>query len=482
MGYSGMEPLLVPAEFWERDDVRAALAARAMTELFVLLRRWAGASQSRIAVATGLTQARVSKIMNRQQAVEKFELVERIADGLDMPDDARLRLGLAPRQSIAAPVWPRSEMPAPTGAGDAGKLLIPAVGATSGHLGGSGEDLPILLPDQSVALDPMKRRTLVTWGVAATAVAVAGLGADARVVGRVTLSDVARLERDTSRLFALDYQHGGDTLWHAAHALVMDAHEMLRQGASSESVERRLLVAAGQTQICAGWLALDAGRFDVARYFYNEALPLAHQNNDPELAANALVDLAFLSNRISRPREALRLADAALRAASEAHAHPRLVAIPQLRLAIAHSLNGDGSSSDNAIRLARQGLDHGTEVPDTWYSFVGPAEIDGVEGSCAAALGRPKRAEELLQKAIQAHGVEYLRNRALYRVRLASARLDQGAPDGAAEAAAQALDDLGGPVSSWRVHSELDVVADRLKAFPEVGGVSAFLHRYSLAA
>lgn len=65
-----------------------------------------------------------------------------------------------------------------------------------------------------------------------------------------------------------------------------------------------------------------------------------------------------------------------------------------------------------------------------------------------------------------------------YRVRLARARLDMKAVDGAAEAATGALDDLSGGLASWRVSSELDAVARRLTKYPEVADVGSFLASY----
>src|SRR5205823_11213956 len=60
------------------------------------VQRYSGASQGRIAAATGLLQGRVSEIIHRTRTVTTLELFERIAHGLGMPDDARMLLGLAP--------------------------------------------------------------------------------------------------------------------------------------------------------------------------------------------------------------------------------------------------------------------------------------------------------------------------------------------------------------------------------------------------
>jgi hypothetical protein len=101
-----------------------------------------------------------------------------------------------------------------------------------------------------------------------------------------------------------------------------------------------------------------------------------------------------------------------------------------------------------------------------------------MEGTCLMELGRRARAEELLGQAVAGYSDRYARNRALYRVRLARARLDLNIVDGAAEAANQALDDLTGQVASWRVSSELAEVAAQLASHPREPLAARFLDRY----
>ncbi|WP_406459493.1 helix-turn-helix domain-containing protein [Streptomyces sp. NBC_01622] len=88
-------PIELPDWAWERADVRQALRARSMGAVFRHVQQYAGASQSRIAAATGMTQARVNEIINGRREVSRLDVYERIADGLRMPDDARHLLGLA---------------------------------------------------------------------------------------------------------------------------------------------------------------------------------------------------------------------------------------------------------------------------------------------------------------------------------------------------------------------------------------------------
>ena len=90
-------PLTLPDWAWQRPDVRTALKERNVATLLKATQQYTGASQSRVAVAVGLSQGRVSEIMRGNRTVTTLDLFERIADGLDMPDDARMLLGLAPQ-------------------------------------------------------------------------------------------------------------------------------------------------------------------------------------------------------------------------------------------------------------------------------------------------------------------------------------------------------------------------------------------------
>jgi tetratricopeptide (TPR) repeat protein len=333
----------------------------------------------------------------------------------------------------------------------------------------------------AVPFDPMKRRTLMRWGVTASALAGIGGVADPDVpVGKVGLVDADRLLRSAMRLRQLGHQHGGESLWQAAAALVNDSYRLLEQGTYTVAVEQRLLRAAGRAHMAAGWLAFDAGRHDVARTCHNEALNLARQGGDAGTEAHALANLAFQSNIIGRPREAMRLAEAASRAAAQPHGTARLAAMPHLRRAVAYATSADPRAASAAISQARQVIDRDADKATVeWCSFLTPVEMDGVEGTCALALGRPEQAETLLTRAIAGHTDQFARNRALYRVRLARARLDRRTVEGAAEAANAALDDLSGEVASWVVSTELATIAERFQPFDELPEVERFLARYT---
>jgi transcriptional regulator with XRE-family HTH domain len=90
------ESISLPDAVWRTKAAGEALRARDAAGLLRLAHRH-GASQHRIANAVGILQGRVSEILRGQRQVEALEVFERIADGLAMPDHARMVLGLAPR-------------------------------------------------------------------------------------------------------------------------------------------------------------------------------------------------------------------------------------------------------------------------------------------------------------------------------------------------------------------------------------------------
>lgn len=327
-----------------------------------------------------------------------------------------------------------------------------------------------------VPFDPMRRRTLVTWGLATTTAGGLGLAS----VGAVDVADIARLQRTETRLHRLGHRHGGDSLWQSAMASADEGYLMLERSSYGPSLGDQLLRATGGLELCAGFLAFDARQHHAAQACYTGALALARQLGDPEVETRALCGLARVSYVLDRPREGRRLATAAEQVAASQGGSPRLAVLSHLRHAVASSLMADTRGTERAITQARKALDRDRDEPvEEWSVFLTQFEIDAAEATCAVELGRASRAEALLEKVIAAYErSRFRRNCALNRARLARARLDSGTVDGAAEAANAAIDDLSGELASWWVSSELDAVARRLANYPEVPGVDRFLTRH----
>jgi transcriptional regulator with XRE-family HTH domain len=146
----------IPDAFWARPDTVDALRCRDIGRLFRLLSQYVGASQTRLAIASDMTQPKVSGIMRGNARVETLEVFERIADGLNMPGQARLALGLAPKanQADAQPAAAsRAERP--------GRDIPPGDARAALPASAVPEMFSASFEDREEEEDPVRRRTFV---------------------------------------------------------------------------------------------------------------------------------------------------------------------------------------------------------------------------------------------------------------------------------------------------------------------------------
>jgi hypothetical protein len=94
-------PIELPARAWRQRAIHRALQARDVAGLLVLAQQYSGVSQARLGTAVGVGQGRINEIINGHRQVTRLDVFERIADGLAMPDEARVLFGLAPARAAA---------------------------------------------------------------------------------------------------------------------------------------------------------------------------------------------------------------------------------------------------------------------------------------------------------------------------------------------------------------------------------------------
>lgn len=118
----------VPVGFWRRDDVRGCLQHRDVGRLFRLfLEEFDGCTQTQLALLTHHDRSDISNWVRgtRQGRVSDIEVLTRIAEGLQIPDQARLMLGLAPAMSLTADLSEIRHRVAERGAADAAGAAEP---------------------------------------------------------------------------------------------------------------------------------------------------------------------------------------------------------------------------------------------------------------------------------------------------------------------------------------------------------------------
>jgi tetratricopeptide (TPR) repeat protein len=331
------------------------------------------------------------------------------------------------------------------------------------------------------------RRAFMTGGatVAAASLGPLGLALDAaaarRPVCRPGASDAGALEEAVRRIRVLDDRHGADGLYRRATGPLRAAYALLDAGATRQATSDRLSAGAGELSISVGWLAHDSGRFDDARSHYAEALATARMTGDAGLEAHAFCNTAFLARDAGRPREAVRAAQAAQRAARPLGSD-RLMSLLALREAGGWAGLADRLACEQALARAQALFERGPSAADPeWMSFYGEAELEGLEAQCWSTLGDWPRAARHARRARDLQDPHFTRNIALYSAELADDLARGGRPDEAAAAGMRVLDLLG-EVQSSRVRTMLGATTRVLLPRRGAPGVAEFLDRHTALA
>ena len=427
-----LEPLRIPDEFWEGDDVERALRRRDIGALFRLIRRHTGASQTQLGIAIGLDQGYVSRIIAGRKVIA-IDLLERIADGCAMPDAARWAMGLAGRERAYPP-----DMAGPPGRRHSD---VPSDGAWQ-----AGVDHAVEFWRGDVQRRDVLRNSAFSaagytlpalrWFTPAAASA-ATTGSGRRVVG---LPDVATIREMTTTFRRLDNQYGGG---HGRDAVARYLHQevapLLLDGRFDEQLGRALLGAVAEVTQLAGWQAYDTAEHGIAQRYFIHALRLAQAAGDDCLGAEILAAMSHQATYLGNGSTGVDLARAAGQTARRAGVRV-LVAEAAVMEAHAHARSGDGRACGAALHDAEQHLDRADRSGDPqWISYFDEAYLAAKFGHCFRTLNQPKQAERFALRSLQMDN-RYVRGRAFNLALLATAYAQQGEAERACVVGGEALD------------------------------------------
>ncbi len=447
MPHRALDPLRIPDEFWGRHDVVATLRARDVGALFRLLRRHTGASQTQLGIAVGLGQGYVSRIIAGRKVIA-IDVLERVADGLRMPDEARLALGLAPCRPSS--LTPMAHSPS-----------RPAVGSWQGTVGRAVE----------FWRGDVERRDVLRYGAFSAAgytlPALQWFTSDGDVpaakAGRRAIGqpDVDMIREMTGTLRQLDNQYGGGrTRATVARYLSGDIAPLLHDGRFDETTGRALLSAAAETTQLAGWMAYDSGEHSVAQRYLIHALDLARAAGDHPLGAEILAAMSHQATYLGDAATAVDLARAAGRTARQAGVRV-LVAEAAVMEAHAHARGGDGRACAVSLSHAEQALDRADRSRDPqWISYFDTAYMSAKFGHCFRELGQAKQAEHFAVQSLRMDS-RYVRGRTFNLLLLATAHAQQGDCERACASGSQALT-LMAQMQSARAVEYLRVLQEKL--------------------
>ncbi|WP_425413030.1 helix-turn-helix domain-containing protein [Micromonospora citrea] len=425
-----LDHLRIPGEFWSRERVRDVLRVRDIGVLFRLLSRHTGASQTRIGAAVGLEQGYVSRIIAGRK-VTSIDVLERIADGCGMPDEARMMLGLAPRQRschrdmAVGPNGRESDVPVNQSwrediraamqlwEGDVNRrdMLRQAVFSSAGYT------LPAL-----------------RWFTAPTSQPVAQNGR--RTVGQPDIDTIQEMATTYRRL---DNQYGGghnrDTV---ARYLHHEVTPLVTEGRYDPTTGRRLLAAVVELAQLAGWQAYDMAEHGLAQRYLTHALDLARATEDVGLGAEILAAMSHQATYLGHTATGVDLARAARQTAHRAGLTV-LAAEALVMEAHAHAAARDERACATALHHAERALDRADRSSDPqWLGYFDEAYLFAKFGHCFHALGQNQRAERFAARSLRMDE-RYVRGKAFNLVLLASIHAQQGEPERASAIGTEAL-------------------------------------------
>jgi len=294
-----------------------------------------------------------------------------------------------------------------------------------------------------VDADSMERRHFMAMtGLTLTAVAHQWLLDPARVVAsvlgkRVDHAVVDDLERVAEARRRLDDALGGGSLLPATREDLRLVVALLKNSSYTEEVGRRLYAVAAEFARLAGWLAFETNQLALAQRYFMAALRAAHVTGDRMIGANIL---GFMSNQAANspsPKDAVLLAESALRSARDLT--PAVEAATYARLARGAAYAGDAETWQRAQDRAFDVLTR--SVPENeppWIYWFTERHAHGIAGQSLLALNRPTQAEPHLRDSIALLDPHFIRERAEGLCRLATARVGAGSIGHACATASEA--------------------------------------------
>ncbi|MBL1080248.1 helix-turn-helix transcriptional regulator [Nocardia sp. 2] len=403
--HAGFQRPLTPA-FYDRPDIRDALARYDFGPVFRAVRAETEASQLNLGVLLDLSQSRVSAVERGERRLCDVGLVARIAEALGIPAQ---HLGFTPRPP--------------------GNLAI----------------------EQEVSW--VNRRDFITW---LTAIALGtGLSPDLdRLTNRATgktlrhrqigAGDIEAVETMTKAFRQWDLAHGGELCRAAAEAQLQQVYAWDRAHCTP-AIRARLGIATADLASMTGWLTYDvaesADDHGGARQHWGSAFETALGQDHPrstDLAVSVLLDLAHQYLHLHQARHALQVVQLAAATASSRFYPVSTITAGYISVVLAWcwAMIGEIEPTRRALGQAQELYAAVDGDTPPWAWFVTEPEIAGQQGHALylLSLHHPQFAPEAIEHltvSVAGHGETFARTRAVVLPTLAGAYVRAGDLDAA---------------------------------------------------
>ncbi|WP_431043344.1 tetratricopeptide repeat protein [Streptomyces sp. P1-3] len=249
---------------------------------------------------------------------------------------------------------------------------------------------------------------------------------------RVGSGEIVAIRQMTQRLGDAAAELGGGHARHLAVRYLTEDVGPWLEGTYTENTGRALFAASSQLVHLAGWMAQDEGNDGLAQRYYAHAYRLAAEAGDVELSATALRGLAVQAIDLGHRAVALRISEKCVEEAKNLD-DPRAVSYYQTTLADAAALDGDRRLATRALADSRAAIERAPDAPpgESWASHFSVGRWAHHSGMILAQLGDLDAATDYLGQALDIHGLDRRRSRAIVLADLGQVHLRRGDLDAA---------------------------------------------------
>jgi tetratricopeptide (TPR) repeat protein len=336
MRASAFDPPAIPPGFWERAEVCRALRKRDMGTMFRLVEDSTGLSHTRLGTAVGLSQGRVSEVINGTRRIAATHVFERIADGLGIPDSARMLLGPSPRKPV----------------------ITRPVSGTRARPGQESELLRQITAARSI---------------------------DATII--------RALQAETDMIRLLDRRLGAPAVAGKLEAHISQVETSLCYSLRP-GYRQRLAAVLADASALAGWQAIDMGRLPRAWAHFERATTAAREAGDTCLLAFSGGEQAYVLLDLHRPKDALAMVRATYDETRTIVPHKLRgwLRAAEAEMAAAAGLE---TTCRKALDYAAEEIGYGPGDGDLPYIALNDTHLARWRGNCLVAFGDPQTADDL---------------------------------------------------------------------------------------
>ncbi|RAJ52807.1 hypothetical protein K388_05907 [Streptomyces sp. KhCrAH-43] len=352
------EQVAIPERILRDPQMIEACKSRDFTALFSIARR-AGIYPSQIARACKMTPSRVGEIISGRRAIEKMELIERVADGLRIP--GRL-LGLADRPWEASSTPPQQPIRRIDPARSSVRAIPPAPPPPR------APELPLTAEQRALERE------------------LASVSAADASVAKLFITQVDGVRQ-------LDRRFGAAQLLPGLQSQV-DHMESLLHFSAAPGARTALAAALTEAATLAGWQAVDLGNYVQSWKLHETAKSAAREAGSPALLAHATAQQAYVLLDLGRVQEAVQQVEHA-RAEAGGWLPPLMDTWLHAAQAEAHAAADEGAACRAALDRADAARPRDPADPALPFLFLAGPHLDRWRGNCLATLGADEALQDL---------------------------------------------------------------------------------------